>query len=186
MPKERKALERFCGVVQQLRGCSIFEKLLSRGEITLNYKVRYGVLVSGEIRDLDEEPLKAFLLTARLLTQDNDGVSIRKIAAIFDARVSQRHPLWQEFNAYRSGLNQFLDKRHDELPETYRELFETFLYGHYAHLNDQKEVVYQEWLKDELSFLKRKQLFVLILSVLFSHVRDIHVTVRKFLDLSSN
>ncbi len=72
-PKERKALDRFCGVVQELKGCSIFQKLLSGGEITLNYKVRNGLLVSAEIRDLDEEPLKAFLLTTRLLAQDNDG-----------------------------------------------------------------------------------------------------------------
>ncbi len=62
-------------------------------------------------------------------------------------------------------------------------MFEIFLYGHYAHLNEQKEAVYEEWLKDEVWFLKRKQLFVLTLSILFSHVRDMHVTVRKFLDL---
>jgi hypothetical protein len=137
--KERRALERFCRLVEELEGHKILRDLLQRGRIDWRLRIEDGNIVSAHIERLDETELGAFVPLARLFTQKREDTSIRKVSAIFDQRVSERHPIWWNFNAYRIGLQQFLALTAPNLTETFGEIFDVFMNGHYVHREDVKE-----------------------------------------------
>jgi hypothetical protein len=184
-PQERNALESFCDLVEELEESPIFKALLHREEVQSNVKWTNGVVVKAEIEGLNEHDLKAFLLPARLFTQKNDRCSIRKIGMIFDRRVSQRHELWMYFNANRMGLNHFLRMTVSKPPHTNREIFETFLYGHYAHRDEKWAAAYKRWKENPADFVRLQAIFVLIISGMFGHARELHKLVKQLLTLDA-
>ena len=135
---ERRALERFSRLVEELEGHKIFCDLLQQGQIDWRLRIEDGNVVSAHIEKLDETELGAFVPLARLFTQKREHASIRKIAAIFDRRVSDRHPIWWNFNAYRVGLRQFLALTAPNLSETFGKIFDIFINGHYVHREDER------------------------------------------------
>jgi len=137
-PDEREALEVFCDTVNELEEYPLYKKLLRENVVNSDISVRDGTVVRAAIRNLDENDLRAFVLTARLFGQDNDRISIRKIAEIFDRRVGKRELLWMNFNGYREGWNQFRTHKIPELNDTMGSIFDVFLYGHYAHRDKTK------------------------------------------------
>ena len=86
-PDEREALEVFCETVKELEEYPLYKKLLRENVVNSHISVRDGTVIHVAIRNLNENDLRAFVLTARLFGQDNDRISIRKIAEIFDRRV---------------------------------------------------------------------------------------------------
>ncbi len=180
-PNERKTLELFCNVVDELETYPLYQKLLKDGQVTAKIRICYGEVAHAEIQNLDEHDVRAFLLSARLFGQKNDRISIQKIAEIFGRRVSERRLLWMNFNGYRSGWNTLRDVQAPELPHTMGEIFDTFLYGHYAHRNEAKERVYQEWKQDRDGFVVRQTIFVIALGNFFWTVRGMRDCVRELL-----
>jgi hypothetical protein len=85
----------------------------------------------------DDEDLAAFLLHLRLLIQDNDRISVRRISKLLSQlQVSQDSQ--SNFENVRGRLNTWLDSAPiaaigRESPKTNRELLQTFLYGQHAH-----------------------------------------------------
>jgi hypothetical protein len=138
------------------------------------------------IEKLDETELAAFVPLARLFTQKREHASIRKVAAIFDKRVSERHPIWWNFNAYRLGVQQFLALTAPNLPETFREIFDVFINGHYVHREDPKEARYESWKKDVGGFTSRKIAFLLAISSVVSHASSIRDSAKQLLDVTAN
>ena len=183
--KERESLNLFCEIIDELEESSIFKNLLHRRQIRHNQKWRSGILVEAGIEDFNEEELKAFLLTARLLSQDNDRISIGNIATVFNKLVSERHSLSMNFNAYHMGLNEYLDRRDHGLSHTNREIFEIFLYGHYAHRNKNKEDTYRKWKADRILFLEMKVNFLSSVGNLFSSAQRLRSSVKQLLTLTS-
>jgi hypothetical protein len=182
--QERESLERFCELVDELEGYAIFKKLLHREQVEWNIKTQDNVVVAAAIKDLDEEHLRSFLLTVRMLYQSRDGCSVRQIAAIFKRRVGERNALWwNQFNPCHVGLNNFLDMRLEKSEQTNRELFEIFLYGQYAHRG---HLLYKEWKKDTEVFIGRKGNFLLILATFFAHVRILHPFVKQLLAVKND
>jgi hypothetical protein len=158
-PNERETLEVFCETVNELEEYPLYKKLLRENVVNAHISVKEGTIVDATIRNLDENDLRAFVLTARLFGQNNDRISIRKIAAIFDRRVGKREPLWMNFNGYREGWNQFRTHKIPELNDTMGNLFDVFLYGHYAHREKTKATTIKEWKKRRMALLLAKVCF---------------------------
>src|SRR5213594_463038 len=183
---ERRALERFSRLVEELEGHKIFCDLLQQGQIDWRLRIEDGNVVSAHIEKLDETELGAFVPLARLFTQKREHASIRKIAAIFDRRVSDRHPIWWNFNAYRVGLRQFLALTAPNLSETFGKIFDIFINGHYVHREDEKEARYESWKKEVGGFTSRKVAFLLAVGSIISHVRSMRDYAKQLLDVTAN
>jgi hypothetical protein len=183
---ERRALDRFCRLVEELEGHKIFRDLLQPGRIDWRLKIEDGKVVSAHIEKLDETELGAFVPLARLFTQKREHSSIRKVAAIFDKRASERHPIWWNFNAYRVGLQQFLALTAPNLTETFGEIFDVFMNGHYVHREDPKEARYESWKKDVGGFTSRKVAFLLAVSAIVSHASSIRNYAKQLLEVTAN
>lgn len=183
---ERRALERFCRLVEELENDKIFCDWLQHGRIDWGVRIEDGSVVSSHIDKLDETQVKAFVPLARLFTQKREHASIRKIASIFEQRVSKRHPIWWKFNAYRVGLQQFLALTAPNLPEAFGEIFDVFINGHYLHREDDKEARYESWKKDVRGFTARKVAFLLTVSSIISDVRSMRDCAKQLLDITAN
>lgn len=184
--QNRRSIELFCGLVLELENYSLFRDLLQHSRIDWRLKIEDGKVVSALIEKLNETDLSAFAPLARLFTLKKELASIRKIGRIFDERVSRRHPLWWKFNAYREGLDQFLALTAPNLPETFGELFDIFINGHYVHRDDAKEAKYEFWKRDAGEFTTRKVAFLLALGSVFSHVRSMRDFARQLLEGTVN
>ena len=85
----------------------------------------------------DDEELAAFLLHLRLLIQDNDRISVRRISRLLSQlQVSKNSQ--SNFEEVRMRLNTFLESAPigpvgPRFPKTNRELLNAFLYGQHAH-----------------------------------------------------
>lgn len=181
---ERLALERFCELVEELEDYAIFKNLLKEERIEWHIRTENKEVVATAIGGLDEEHLRSFLLTLRMLYHGRERCSVRQIVQIFSRRVGPRNPLWWNgFNAYYLGLNSFLDEI--KLPtsgETNREIFETFLWGRYAHRDNANATArYREWERDKIRFVEFKGYFLLITATFFSHLRSLLPCVRQLL-----
>lgn len=185
--ESKRSLRLFIETVAELEESSLYKNLLGEEGITYRYSWREGQPASQEIVNLDEEQLKSFILTARLLSQDNDGRSIRVVAQIFDGEL-QNHQLYPTFNGIRWKLNDYLDQEYpikiQGVSITSRHLFDIFLYGHYAHRNPDKEDVYCRWESDWITFPHYKLGFLLSLSVLFSCAHQIRSVVERIFNES--
>ncbi|MEY2480913.1 MAG: hypothetical protein QOI04_1840 [Verrucomicrobiota bacterium] len=182
--KQRASLERFCELVEELQDYAIFKNLLHRSQIEWNVRTENKEVVAAAIRGLDEEHLRSFLLTLRMLYHGRERCSVREIAKIFEERVGVRNPLWWNgFNAYRLGLNSFFDQT--SLPnsgETNREIFETFLWGKYAHRDNPEAVArYKDWEGNRTKFVEFKGTFLLITATFFSHLQSLLPFVNELL-----
>ena len=180
-PNERETLEVFCETVNELEGYPLYKKLLRENVVNAHISVNDGTIVDATIRNLDENDLRAFVLTARLFGQDNDRISIRKIAEIFDRRVGKRELLWMNFNGYREGWNQFRTQKIPELNDTMGNLFDVFLYGYYAHREKTKATTIKEWRKTPNGFVARQSVFLIALGTFFWTVRGMREYVARLL-----
>ncbi|PYL42553.1 MAG: hypothetical protein DMF42_06580 [Verrucomicrobia bacterium] len=180
-PDEREALEVFCDTVNELEEYPLYKKLLRENVVNSDISVRDGTVVRAAIRNLDENDLRAFVLTGRLFGQDNDRISIRKIAEIFDRRVGARELLWMNFNGYRQGWNQFRTHKIPELNDTMGSIFDVFLYGHYAHRDKTKATTIKEWRKTPDGFVARQSMFLIALGTFFWTVRGMREYVARLL-----
>jgi len=85
------------------------------------------------------------------------------------------------FNAYREGLKDFLAMTASNPPHTNKQIFETFLYGHYAHRDQKWEAIYQEWEKNRAEFVPLQAIFLLVVSTMFGHARELRQVVQQLL-----
>ena len=96
----------------------------------------------------DEESTRALVLTLRLFMQDNDRLSLCRMAALYDA-LPLSDGVAREFDRSRSALNSFLDSDSPLAIEegrclTHREILEIFVYGAYAHVEPQSRRIYED------------------------------------------
>lgn len=181
--QERRSLELFCGLVDELERDTLFKDLLQDRAVSWKYTEVDGNVTSSHIEKLNERDLGGFVALARLFTQKKERASIRHVAAIFEKRVGERHPIWSTFNAHRMGLDNFLAMTAPDVSETFRELFDVFVYGHYTHREDAKEAKYELWKNDIRGFTARKAGFVLAIGSIFSHAQTMRDSARQLLDV---
>lgn len=102
-----------------------------------------------EWRVPEHEAMKALLLTIRFFCQDNE-TSIKKTADLIQG-LDVADALKDEFKAIREQFNKFLDAASQITfqpsvgADTNREIFNTFLYGCFAHANRERRRRVRAW-----------------------------------------
>ena len=115
-------------------------------------RVSVGVNIRGYVRawveDFDQDAIEAFVLTYRLLTQDNDQYSVRNLARLY-ANAWMEPEGQQRFAEAREGIAEHraspVSFDFGERPETVGELMDVVVYGGLAHSNREKERRLRVW-----------------------------------------
>lgn len=165
----------FVKLVKELNSCRL-ATLLSQKSITLQHRCDWD---NARIIDFDEEDCRSFLLSCRLLIQDNDRISLRCIGKIIEDS-GCRHELKSFVNSERFSMNLLLD---DYCPFaapgcgqiTNRDVFDTFLWGAYAHrvMNPAMRKRFLDWQADTRQFLSLKLVFLLMLKIILEAASNI-------------
>ncbi len=110
------------------------------------------VIIEGKIKScmpvLDQEEIEAFVLTYRILTQNNDQVSIGRLSKIFNREWIPKEAK-DIFEDVRTKMNNFLKQAVSvnlgNRPFSLQTLIDIFIYGGLAHTNVRKEKIYRNW-----------------------------------------
>ncbi len=120
----------------------------AKGGISTSMR-QLGEAVLMERRGPEHEAVKALLLTVRFFCQDNE-TSIKKTADLIQG-FAVADALKDEFKAIRENFNSFLDAASPIKfqvsvgADTNREIFDTFLYGCFAHASRDKRRRVKSW-----------------------------------------
>ncbi|OAN13336.1 hypothetical protein A3K86_16930 [Photobacterium jeanii] len=121
---------------------------LGNGEFSLT-----GEIIST-LPDYNEDQIDAVILTYRVLTQNNDRLSIASISKIYNSDWFPEEGQ-KLFNEAREKVNEYLDSPATvSFPKgqiSIRKLMEVIIYGGLAHSNKEKEEIYESWLKSGVS-----------------------------------
>ena len=139
-----------------------------------------GVTISGQaqedgsfelrstVRGPSKEAINAFVLTFRFFIQDNETISLRNKAALYDAlNVDPQLKEW--FKSARDVINSMLDSpnfmnlNYNGITPTNREVMEVFVYGGLAHANPHKYQRFKEWMSFPPSAALMQNCFNMIL-----------------------
>ncbi|MCH6557378.1 MAG: hypothetical protein IH803_04075 [Nitrospirae bacterium] len=95
------------------------------------------------------EPIHALVLTLRFFVQDNEAISLRKMAKLY-GRLKIARATAGEFLALRKELNDFLDSTtsisiQEGRQLSHRDVFQLFLYGDLAHGTRKKRQTVQSF-----------------------------------------
>jgi len=145
IPDAVKTLELFNEKADQLLASSFLDEVSGGGAI-----VRFdresgwdGIFVGP-----DDESMRALILTLRMFMQDNERISLRNMAALYDS-LSVSAVVKREFDERRSVLNTSLDSESplaitEDGPLSYREILSTFVYGEHAHVAARHRQTYED------------------------------------------
>jgi len=110
-----------------------------------------GFIMRSTVRGPSVEAVKAFVLTFRFFIQDNETISLRNIASLYDS--SNIDPQQRaNFQSARNEINKMLDApnffnlNYDGVKPTNRQVMEVFVYGGLAHANPEKYNTYKDWM----------------------------------------
>jgi len=148
MKKDLEALRLFNTKVEKLQQLSFTKTLLDKPYgLTLSWSAERGRLETTR-HGPHHESIDAFVLTIRLFRQDNDVISVRNIASIYN-RLPVSTRLRDAFAMHRTNLNQYLDDHSwisiNGQTLSRRDIFETFLYGNLSHLDEAKRELFRQW-----------------------------------------
>lgn len=106
--------------------------------------------MNSTIRGPSIESVKAFVLTLRFFIQDNESISLRNMADLYNSNNIDPQ-LRAYFHSARDEVKQMLGSPnlcnmyfHRTMP-TNRQVMEVFVYGALAHANPEKYDLYKEW-----------------------------------------
>ena len=103
--------------------------------------------VIGDFATVDE--LDAFVLTLRLIIQDNEPISIRRLTALYET-TPEVSVLVERVRGIREGLNKYLDRPSPIVWQgnqvSRRHILDVFLYGGLAHSHRDKTPEYAAWM----------------------------------------
>lgn len=145
----REILEVFVECVDDLLGSKYLEQARAGGlgsSISIMQGIGFVMGRSGPDRD----HVKAVLLTIRLFCQNNEAVSLQNMDTLVQS-LPVDQDLKERFAQSRKNFNDHLDHR----PvfsysagigaDTNGGIFDTFLYGEFAHFNPEKRRRYKTW-----------------------------------------
>lgn len=168
-----QALSRFNETVDLLAR-SALAKLMASPHYTLDYqKMMRREWISAD--GLTEDAVHAFVLKVRLLVQDHDGFSIRRLAEDIYAHESVPTALRSRFAEQRQKWREHMDMpsviKHlgEDRNFTHGELFDALMYGGLVHVNSDKVGLFDR--------LTKQGVFSSVVCVSFL------VSLRMFLDV---
>lgn len=175
-------LREFVKQVGNLQNSRFGQRVLNKGSISY----RSGGAIEGiEFVDFDEEDCRSFILTCRLLVQNNERTSIQNIVRIFAEDIADQK--WSvRIDPQRWMLNDFLKQNAmvtapGRQTVTNQIIFDTFLWGHYAHLNRSHQTRLRSWELDPRQFPALKLTFLLILQALMKTTAAMSIVISEWL-----
>jgi hypothetical protein len=113
-----------------------------------------GGKIESWVPDYNEDEIDAVVLTYRVLTQNNDRVSVASLAKIYNSDWFPEEGT-QRFNEAREKVNEYLDSPATVYFEegwiTIRSLMDIITYGGLAHTNLKKERIFNSWVSSGAS-----------------------------------
>lgn len=104
--------------------------------------------VRAWVEDFDQDAVEAFVLTYRMLTQDNDRYSVRRLAKVYEQSRVDTEARARLAEA-RQAIAGFLDEQttcgFENGPVKRNRLLDVFVYGGLAHSNPEKERLFRLW-----------------------------------------
>ena len=173
-------LKEFVALVDHLNERRLAKNLLS-GSIKVQWQ---GNWQNVEIVNFDEDDCMAFLLSCRMLVQNNEKISIKCVADIVaesDFPAAIKDAVWAD--QFRLNLTLYEEcpiaaPGHAEALTNW-EVFRTFLWGAYAHrcMNPELRERFLLWQTLPQQFYPLKTNFLLMLKVLLEAANDIAMKV---------
>ncbi len=183
MSADMTALELFREKAKELEDSIFVQSIAKSGSLSTTIKGRVCENLTPQRTGPTEDEIRSSVLTIRLFCQDNDRISIRKTATLVNSLTIDQQ-IKDEYARWRSELNDFLDAPTStgfdlgNGPTTRRFLFETFLYGFYAHLEDAKLKLISDW-RGMPFFADMKMEFDMILLKFTQAVARLSRTIEK-------
>lgn len=132
-----KGFDRWVSKWASKNGLPLYHMKLSFGTMTV------------QLNGPDEDDLKSFLLTFRFFIQNNEKCSIKNISDVY-AKLPFDRIERQAFFSFRDYINANLNApspySKDNVTWTRRQISDTLIYGYFAHANDSKKEVADNWL----------------------------------------
>lgn len=150
MPTAIERLQLFIEKAEELQNSKFLAEIRS-GKLSAHFKWKVGGPIETNRIGPEEESAKAFILTLRFFRQATDTISLRQMEDMVIS-LSVDTKLKDEFVKIRDNLNKYLDSppkisvvENGLKVMTRREIFETFLWGHYAHSSPDKSNKLKSW-----------------------------------------
>ena len=177
-------LESFNQKAETLLDSPLAKKVLL-GELKCSFSWKAGEGIEVSSPDYEKNDLDAFILTLRLFVQNNEGISLYNLQHAYDAStVSQ--DLKDAVTRAHADLNAFLDSRMifqwPDGAQTYREHFETVMYGDLAHMNATKAELFRKWVSDPFISHHVWTLFLMVVQNLLATISYVRVVNQKTLE----
>jgi hypothetical protein len=171
----------FVEKAEKLERLSFYKKVSQGSGVRLSAGVNKAALSSRF--GPDEESIDSFVLTFRFFIQDNEKISLRNMASIFESNLSSEktRSIYQEA---REKLNEYLDSNTSFNfggVLTNREIMDVFIYGGLSHATDSKKLKYDEWKSSTILFPFLENEFVKILNQVFYVIRVLKLEVKEVL-----
>lgn len=117
-----------------------------------NGKFNFFGKLKSWVPEFDEDEIDAFVLTYRMLTQNNDRLSLANVSELY-CRDWMPEEASARFREAREHLNEYLDSAAimEFGPHKFaiRELVDIVIYGGLAHSNVQKSEIFKAWSANE-------------------------------------
>ncbi|HHQ4766686.1 hypothetical protein [Aeromonas veronii] len=146
-----------------------------------------GGKIESWVPDYNEDEIDAVVLTYRILTQNNDRVSLASLARIYNSDWFPEEGT-QYFNEARDRVNEYLDSpatvRFEAGWITIRSLMEIIIYGGLAHTNLKKERIFNSWVSSGASgFFKVEFIAALRFMIsYFKYFKELNEVTLKVID----
>ena len=143
----RKVLALFNAKVDKLASNS-FIAWMFRNRTTATVEMRQGVAAKAAYSGPPAESVEACVLTLRQFMQDNDPISVRNVARLYE-RSDLPDYLIQAFARTRADVNRYLDLETNISVEegrklTRRQVIDIFVYGGLAHSTEPHHTTFEQ------------------------------------------
>ncbi|MEM9283172.1 MAG: hypothetical protein AAGA96_15215 [Verrucomicrobiota bacterium] len=166
--EQTQQLRDFIALVDELEAMPFWQSVASNG---LSMSGSEGAM---EIDNLDEDQFRSFLLSFRLLIQDNEPTSVRRIWKLVRDHGTD-NDLWAGINGPRWMINDFQEREMWPVPGgeelSFLEIRDTFLYGSYAHRKPEHRTRLEEWEAHPDQFALLKLQFMVAIKVIVECAR---------------
>ncbi|NBB81178.1 MAG: hypothetical protein GVY36_17355 [Verrucomicrobia bacterium] len=167
---EIETLRTFSKKVKRLLDSRFTENVLKK-HLKWNWSWKAGEGSVLDYPDCDDDDRDAFLLTLRLLIQNNDLISIANVTRIIDS-LPLSEKITDPWTHNRTELNNYLDSNPFFTafgePKSYRELIDTLIYGEWSHLDPKYRPAVEKWLGDEFVWSNMQTMFFMVMQNLVS------------------
>lgn len=140
-------------------------------------------LTNGEITSIDmftpnENELRSFILTYKVLTQKNDHCSLVNIANIYN-KLPDTIEEKKKFNDFRNEINSFLESNsgisEKGIHLKRRMIVDYMINALYAHADESKKTVVEKWLSDPISAKFHNYEFIMSLTLVSDRLFQINI-----------